>query len=89
MGWSRGGLAGYVVAEDGELGDVVAEFSFGVDATGVVLGAEVSEADGRLGQQVPHDDKDGTGHGDKRFDLAAAFDQATVAFTEEGVGLRG
>ena len=52
----------------------------------MVVGAEVVEAGVRVAQQVPDDDEDGTGYGDQGFELAAAFDQASVAFAEEGVG---
>jgi hypothetical protein len=52
-------------------------------------GAEVAEADGGVGQQVPDDDEDGAGYRDEGFEFAAAFDQAAVAFTEEGVGSGG
>lgn len=60
-----------------------------VDAGGVVVGAEVVEAGGGVGQQVPDDDQDGTGDGDEGLEFAAAFDQPPVAFAEEGVGAGG
>ena len=47
-----GGFEGDPVAHGGELGDVVAHPPFGVDAVGVVVGAKVAEAGGRVGQQV-------------------------------------
>ena len=75
------------VTKGGELGDVVAQFSFGDDAAGVVVGSEVVEAGAGIGQQVPDDDQDGAGDGDQRLEFAAAFDDAAVAFAEEGVVL--
>ena len=44
------------------------------------------EAAGRIVDQVPDDDEDGSGHGDEGFEFAAAFDQASAPFAEEGVG---
>jgi hypothetical protein len=38
---------------------------------------------------VSDDDHDGAGDGDQGLELAAAFDQASIAFAEEGVGLGG
>jgi hypothetical protein len=66
--------------------DVAAGLLVLVDAGGVVVGAEVVEAGGGVGQQVPEDDQDGTGDRDEGFELAAAFDQPPVALAEEGVG---
>ena len=86
---SGGGLEGDAVAHAPQLGDVVAGSAFGVDAAGVVVGAEVVEAGGGVGEQVPDDDEDGAGDGDERLEFAAAFDDAPVAFAEEGVGLGG
>ena len=60
-----------------------------VDAAGVVAGAEVAEAGGGVGEQVPDDDQDGAGDGDQGLELAAAFDEPPVAFAEEGVGAGG
>ena len=57
-----------------------------VDA-GVVVRAEVGEACGEIGQQVPDDDEDGSGDGREGLELAVAFDQAPLAVAEEGVGL--
>ena len=71
------------------MGDVVAQSAFDSDAVGVVVGAEVTEAGGRVGQQVPDDDQDGAGDRDQGFEFAAAFDDAPVALAEEGVGLGG
>jgi hypothetical protein len=39
--------------------------------------------------QVPDDDQDGAGDGDQGFELAAALDDAPVAFAQEGVGPGG
>jgi hypothetical protein len=61
---------------------VVAGLLGRVDAAGVVAG-------GRVGEQVPDDDQDGAGDGDEHLELAAALDDAPVAFAEEGVGLGG
>ena len=72
-----------------ELGDVVAHPAFDVDAAGVVVGSEVAEAGCRIVEQVPDDDEDGAGDRDERLEFAAAFDDAPVAFAEEGVGLGG
>jgi len=47
-----GGFEDDPVAHCGGLGDVVAQSAFGGDAVGVVVGAEVAEACGRVGQQV-------------------------------------
>ena len=63
-------------AHRGQVGDVVAQSSFDDDALGVVVGAEVVEADGGVGQEVPNDTKDGAGDRDQGFDLASAFDEA-------------
>ena len=84
-----GGFEGDPVAHGAELGDVVAQSSLGGDSVGVVVGAKVAEAGGRVGQQVPDDDQDGARDRDEGFELAAAFDEAPVAFAEEGVGFGG
>src|SRR6266571_2959100 len=94
LGWARlsglgglgGGGEGDGVAEGLELVDEVAGSAGLVDAGGVVVGAEVVEPGGGVGEQVPDDDEDGAGDGDEGFEFAAAFDQTPVAFTEEGVG---
>ena len=83
----RRGFEGDGVAEGLQLADVVADCLFGVDAVGVVVDAEVVEACGGVGEQVPDDHQDGAGDRDEGLELAAAFDQASVAFAEEGVGL--
>src|SRR5215207_8113044 len=87
--WSGGRLQGDLVAERLELADEVAGLAALVDAAGVVAGAQVVEAGGGVGEQVPDDDQDGAGDGDQGLELAAALDQAPVALAEEGVGLGG
>jgi len=82
-------LEGDVVAHGGELGDVVAHPALGVDEAVVVVGSQVAEAGERVGEQVPDDDEDGSGDRDQGFELAAAFDEASVAFAEESVGFGG
>jgi hypothetical protein len=57
-------LQGDGVAEGLELTDQAAGLAAGVDAAGVVVGAQVAEAGGGVGQQVPDDDQDGAGDGD-------------------------
>ena len=47
------------------------------------------EAGGGVGQEVPDEDENGAGDRDQGLELAAAFDDAPVAFAEEGVGLGG
>src|SRR5215207_4383542 len=87
--WSGGRLQGDPVAEGLELAYEVAGLAALVDAAGVVVGAQVVEAGGRAGEQVPDDHQDGAGDGDQRFELADAPDEAAVALAEEGVGLGG
>jgi hypothetical protein len=84
---SGGGFEGDAEAQRGELADVVADLAGGVDAMGVVVGSQVVEACGRVGQQVPNDDQDRARDRDEGFELAAAFDQTSVALAEEGVRL--
>jgi len=72
-----------------QLGDVVAQPWFDGESVGVVVGAEIAEAGGRVGQQVPDDDEDGAGDRDQGLEFAAAFDDAPVAFAKEGVGFGG
>ncbi|GAB3534262.1 hypothetical protein GCM10027403_09790 [Arthrobacter tecti] len=55
----------------------------------MVVGAEVTEAGGRVSDQAPDDDQDGAGDRNERFEFAAAFDDAPVAFAEESVGFGG
>src|SRR5215204_3780678 len=54
-----GGLKGDLVAEGFELADVVALGALWVDAGVVEAGAQVVEAGGGVGEQVPDDDQDG------------------------------
>ena len=63
------------MAERLELVDQVAGLAVAVDAAGVVVGAEVVEPGGGIGQQVPDDHQDGTGHRDQGFALADAPDR--------------
>src|SRR5215218_6253867 len=87
--WSGGRLQGDLVAERLELADEVAGLAALVDAAGVVVGAQIVEAGGGVGEQVPDDHQDRAGDGDQRFELADAPDEAAVALAEEGVGLGG
>ena len=64
-------------------------FLLGVHAAGVIAGTEVAVTGGGVGEQVPDDDQDGAGDGDQGLELAAAADDAPVAFAEEGVGPDG
>src|SRR2546421_10815715 len=84
-GWGEG----YLQTERFELLDEVALASVPVDAAFVVVGAKVAVGGVGVGEQVPDDDEDGTGDGDEGFAFAAAFDDAAVAFAEEGVGAGG
>jgi hypothetical protein len=84
-----GGLDCDVESHRGQLGDVVADLASGHDAAGVVVGSEVVEPGGGIGEQLPGDDQDGAGDRYRGFEFAAAFGDAPVAFTEEGVGLGG
>jgi len=68
---------------------VVALAAFGVDAGGVVAGAEVVELGGEVRQQVPGDDQDGPADGDDGALGAAAAGDAPVAFAGDGAGLGG
>jgi paraquat-inducible protein B len=77
------------VAQRLKLVDEVAGLAALVDAAGVVVGAEVLEAGGGIGEQVPDDHQDRAGHSDQSFTLADAPDQAAVALAKEGVGLGG
>jgi len=61
-------------AERLELVDEVAGLAVAVDAAGVVVGAQVVEAGGGVGQQVPDDHQDGAGHSDQSSALADAPD---------------
>src|ERR671919_152405 len=93
-GWARfdrsgSWFEGDLVAERLELVHEAAGLAVAVDAAGVVVGAQVVEASGGVGQQVPDDHQDGPGDGDQGLELADAPDQAAVALAEEGVGLGG
>ena len=55
----------------------------------MVVGTEVVESGGGIGQQLPDDPEDGAGDRDQGLEFAAAFDDAPVAFAEEGVGFGG
>lgn len=77
------------VAEGLQLADVVADLLVLVETIGVVVGAQVLEAGGGVGQQMPDDHQDGSGDRDQGLELASALDQAPVALTEEGFRLGG
>jgi hypothetical protein len=68
---SGDGFEGDLVAERGELGEVVA--SSCVDTVGVVVGAEVVETTVRVREQVPDDDEDRSRDRDELFELASAL----------------
>src|SRR6266508_2118253 len=89
VGGLCGGGEGDVVAERFDLADVVADLALLVDAAGVVVRAEIAERGAGVGQQMPDDGEGGAGHGDECLALASAFDDASVAFAEEGVGAGG
>src|SRR5919106_2276984 len=86
---SGGGFEGDLVAECFELADVVALGAFRSDAGVVEAGAQVVEPCGRVGQQVPDDDQDGSADRDDGSLLAAAAGDPPVAFPKEGIGLAG
>jgi hypothetical protein len=50
------------------------------------VGAQILEAWGRGGKQMPNDRQDGTSDGHEGFELAPAFDHAPVAFAQGCVG---
>jgi hypothetical protein len=81
-----GCVEGDGVAGGFELADELTGFPLSVDVVGVEVGAEVSVAGARVGEEVPDDDEDRAGDGDERFEFAAAADEAAVALAEEGVG---
>jgi len=83
-----GGFEGDPVAHRGELGDVVAQLPFGVDALGVVVGSEVAEAGFGVCEQVPDDDQDGAGDRDQSLELAAALDETWAASRIPDCGFR-
>src|SRR5829696_6416765 len=92
-GWmgagSGGGLEGDLVAEGFELADVVALGAVGVDAGVVEAGAQVTEAGGGVGQQVPDDDQDGPADRHDRLVGAATASDPPVALPKEGIGPPG
>src|SRR5262249_2836588 len=90
-GQGRYGLPGLgdgdgVAQQRFDLPDVVAELAVGVGAGRVVAGAEGGEPRGRVSEQLPDDDQDGTGHGDLGLGLAAAAGDPAVPLAEEGGG---
>ena len=86
-GWSGGRLEGDLVTQRLELAHEVAGLAGLVDAAGVVVSAEVVEAGGGVGQQVPDDHQDGAGDGDQGLALADAPDQAAVALAQGKVSV--
>ena len=60
-----GGFQGDLVAEGFELADVVALGALRVDPGVVEASAQIVEASGRVGEQVPDDDQDGAGDRDQ------------------------
>src|SRR5215208_2129723 len=86
---SGGGFQGDLVAEGLQRADVVALGALGVDPGVVGAGAQIVEAGGGVGQQVPDDDQDGAADRDDGLLGAAAFGQAPVALPQEGVGPAG
>ena len=64
---SGGGWKGDLEAEGLELAHVAEGHAVLVEALGVVVAAEVVEAGGGVGQQVPDDDQDGAGDRDEGF----------------------
>jgi hypothetical protein len=82
-------LEGDGVAEGFQRANVVAFTAFRADAVVVEVGSQIVEAGVGVGQQVPDGDQDGPANRDDRFEFAAAFGDASVAFTQEGVGLAG
>ena len=84
--WSGGRAECDVMSEGLQLLYEVAGSAVGVDAAGVVVGAEVAEACRRVGEQVPDDDEDRAGDGDDRSQLASPANQAPIPLTQERVG---
>ena len=58
-------LQGDGVAERFELPAEVARLAVFVDVGAVVVGSEIVEPRGGVGQQVPDDDQDGSGYGER------------------------
>ena len=69
-----------------ELVDEVADLAALVDAAGVIVGTQVLEAGGGVGEQVPDDHQDLGGRPRPGLALADAPDQAAVALAQ-GKGL--
>jgi len=65
---------------------VVALAAFGVDPGVVEVAAQVGEAGGGVGEQVPDDHKQGPADGDEGFLAAAAAGDPPVALSRERVG---
>jgi hypothetical protein len=78
-----------VAGEALELVDEVALVALLVDARFVEVWTEVVVAGLRVGEQVPDDGQDRVADGDDGAALAAMFDQAPIAFGEEGIGAAG
>jgi len=91
----RGGVLGSGLEDDLlagealELVDKVALVALLVDARFVEVGTEVVVAGLRVGEQVPDDGQDRAADGDDGAALTAMFDQAPIAFGEEGIGAAG
>ena len=68
---------------------MAAGFPGGVGAAGVVAGAQVVDAGGPAGQQVPDDDQDGAGDRDQGPEFAPAADDPPVALAGECAGAGG
>src|SRR5512132_1011534 len=81
---SGGGFQGDLVAEGLQLAEVVAPGALRVDPGVVEAGAQIVEASGRVGQQVPDDDQDRAADRDDGLLGAATFGQAPVAFSQIG-----
>src|ERR1022692_4336586 len=77
------------VAQCLQLADVIPCLAVLVDAAGVVAGAQLAEAGGRVREQVPDDFQDGAGDSDQCPELAAAPGDAPVALAEECIGPAG
>src|ERR1700733_604753 len=84
-GWDKGDSE----PRASQVPDVAAGLPGCVGAVGVVAGAEIAEARGPAGEQVPEDDQDGAGDGDERSQIAAAAGDPPVALAEESVGAGG
>ena len=67
-----------------ELADMVACLALGVNAAGVIAGAQFVEARGGSASGHPDDDQNGAGDGDQGPQLAAAPGDPPVTLAEEG-----